>query len=113
MNKRAMLAATAILVGSFNPVLATQAWAAVVNISPNPPTAEAADSDTVDAMQLQCDTLAAAHDIGNGDEWTGEVVVGAVTLSAVQLKSAPTRSTMPFRGRCMVRAPSRQEPYRS
>jgi len=74
-----MLAATAILVGSFNPVLATQAWAATTLIDPVP-AADTTSSDTLEAMQNQCDTLAAAHGTGNGDEWTGEVVEGAVTL---------------------------------
>src|SRR4029453_16620944 len=78
MNKRAILAATAIVVGSFNPVLATAAWADTVPT----PTADATDATTLAAMQNQCDILAAAHDIGNGDEWTGEVVEGAVTLVA-------------------------------
>ena len=36
----------------------------------------------VDGMQDQCDALAAAHDTGNGDLWTGEVVLGAVTLTS-------------------------------
>ena len=79
MNKRAMLAATAILVGSFNPVLATQAWAATTLIDPVPgPTGPS--TDTLDAMQAVCDTKAAAHDTANGDIWTGEVVQGAVSL---------------------------------
>ena len=34
----------------------------------------------LDGMQDQCDDLAAAHDTGDGDIWTGEVVLGAVTL---------------------------------
>ncbi|MES2137810.1 MAG: hypothetical protein V4502_12215 [Pseudomonadota bacterium] len=33
-------------------------------------------------MQLQCDALAAAHDLQNGDIWTGAVVAGAATLVA-------------------------------
>ena len=43
------------------------------------PVAAAADQDTLDAMQAQCDWLAAAHDTSDGDIWTGVVVEGAVT----------------------------------
>ena len=78
MNKRAILAATAIVVGSFNPVLATAAWADTVPT----PTADAADATTLAAMQNQCDILAAVHDNGNGDVWSGEVDEGLATLVA-------------------------------
>ena len=76
MNKRAILAATAIVVGSFNPVFNTAALAAVIVSTP---AAAPASQETLDAMQDQCDLVAAGHDIGNGDVWTGVVVVGAVT----------------------------------
>src|SRR4030095_5625648 len=78
MNKRAILSATAIWVGSFNPVLATAAWADTVPT----PTADAADATTLAAMQNQCDILAAVHDNGNGDVWSGEVDEGLATLVA-------------------------------
>jgi hypothetical protein len=66
MNKRAMLAATAILVGSFNPVLTFPAWAAVT-FPGGTPAATGPTLETKDLMQDQCDTLAAAH----GPTWTG------------------------------------------
>lgn len=42
-------------------------------------TADGADSVTLNAMQDQCDALAAVHDTDNGDIWSAEVVEGAVT----------------------------------
>jgi hypothetical protein len=44
------------------------------------PIADDANATTLAAMQTQCNALAAAHDLLNGDIWSGEVVEGAVTL---------------------------------
>jgi len=83
MKTRAILAATAILAGSFNPMLATQAWAATVVLDPTPP-AEGPSPDTLAAMQDQCDTLAFNHTEG---DYTGEVDVGSIIATYV---SGPT-----------------------
>src|SRR4051812_39893823 len=77
MNKRAILAATAMLSMSFNPFLITPAFGAVTLVDPTP--AANPGQVVVDGMQEQCDALATAHDTGNGDIWTGAVVLGAVT----------------------------------
>ena len=90
MNKRAILAATAMLATSLNPILTTAAWADTVPT----PTADTADQTTLDAMQSQCDALAAAHDvdgIGTGDIWSGVVVAGAVTLVSGPTEVGGTR----------------------
>jgi hypothetical protein len=71
--KFGILAATALLSST---IISTPAFADTVT----PPTANAADADTLAAMQSQCDALAAAHDTANGDIWSAEVVEGAVTL---------------------------------
>lgn len=55
------------------------------------PIAEPANQDTLSAMQDQCDALAAVHDAGNGDIWTGEVVEGVVTLVAGPTEVPGTR----------------------
>jgi hypothetical protein len=65
-------------VSAFALVVASSAANAAVTVL-DTVTADPASQDTLDAMQDQCDTLAAAHDIANGDIWTGEVVLGAVT----------------------------------
>lgn len=41
--------------------------------------ANPADSETLAAMQAQCDALAAAHDTGNGDIWSAVVVPGGIS----------------------------------
>ena len=41
--------------------------------------ADEADGTTLAAMQLQCDNLAAAHQPGNKDIWSGDVVPGDIT----------------------------------
>jgi hypothetical protein len=73
MSKRAILAATAILAGSFNPVFSTQAWAAVTFPDGTPPPT-GPTQDTKDAMQDQCDALALAH----GFNWTGTLDEGSI-----------------------------------
>jgi len=55
------------------------------------PIADPTSAETLAAMQLQCDNLAAAHDTGNGDEWTGEVVEGSVTKVSGPTEVAGTR----------------------
>jgi hypothetical protein len=57
------------------------------------PTADAADTTTLDAMQAQCDALALVHGPATGpnDHWSGEVVEGAVTLVAGPTEVAGTR----------------------
>lgn len=80
MSKRAFLAATAIIAGSFNPVLTTTAWAAVIV---DTPAASGPTAATLTAMQTQCDALAAAH----GTAWTGELDEGSITPTLV---SGPT-----------------------
>ena len=59
---------------------ATPAMAAVSLLGSTP----AADPGAVvlEGMQTQCTDLADAHDTGDGDIWTGEVVLGAVTLAS-------------------------------
>jgi hypothetical protein len=84
MSKRAILAATAIVVGSFNPVFSTAAWAAVTIIDPTP-TADAPTAETLAAMEDQCDALAAAH----GVNWDGELDESSIVASYV---SGPTES---------------------
>jgi len=58
-----------------------------------PPSADGANSDTLAAMQTQCDALAAAHGpaTGDNDHWTGEVVEGAGTLVAGPTEVGGTR----------------------
>jgi hypothetical protein len=77
MKTRAILASTAMIFASFVPVLNGSALAAVTVTTP---TADPADSTTLAEMQTQCDALAALHNTNNGDEWTGEIVEGDVTL---------------------------------
>src|SRR6478735_7715811 len=66
MTKRAILAATAIIAASFNPILTFPAWAAVT-FPDGIPDPTGPSPDTKDAMQDQCDALALAH----GFNWTG------------------------------------------
>lgn len=71
-------------------VSSVSALAFIVATSANPAMAAvtllgsvpAADPGAIvlDGMQSQCSTLAEARDTGDGDIWTGEVVLGAVTL---------------------------------
>src|SRR5688500_4874850 len=78
MSKRAILAATAIVVGSFNPVFSTQAWAAVTILDPLPD-AQGPTAATLAAMEVQCDTLAAAH----GASWDGELDESSIVATLV------------------------------
>jgi hypothetical protein len=71
MSKRAILAATAILVGSFNPVLTTAAWAALTFPNGIPP-ATGPTQDTKDLMQDQCDAFADGHG-GEAAGWHSEL----------------------------------------
>jgi hypothetical protein len=57
------------------PLASTAAYADTIP----PVTANPADDTTLAAMETQCDTLAAAHGTLNGDRWTGEVALGAIT----------------------------------
>jgi len=82
MSKRAILAATAILVGSFNPILAFPAFAAVTLVDPVP-NPSGPTQTTLDAMQTQCDALALAH----GSTWTGTLDESSITPTLV---SGPT-----------------------
>lgn len=72
--KRALLAATALLSST---IISTQALAAVTVLDSVTPAA--ADGTTLAAMETQCNTLAAAHDTGDGSIWTGTVVPGDVS----------------------------------
>jgi hypothetical protein len=66
----------------------TPAFAAVTVLGTAIP--EAADGATLAAMESQCAALAAAHDTGNGDIWSAEVVEGAVTpVSGPTLNASP------------------------
>ena len=69
-------AAAALLSSSFMAPISSANAAVTLLDSVTP---AAADGTTLAAMQSQCDTLAAAHDTGNGDIWTAEVVLGDVT----------------------------------
>lgn len=75
MKYRALLSATALISTSLmtNPALA---------VATGTPVAAGPNSTTSADMQTQCDALAAAHDLQNGDIWTGVVVPGAATLVA-------------------------------
>ena len=68
-----LAAASAMVLAS---IASTAAWADTIPT----PTAQGPSGDTVNAMQAQCDALAASYDTGNGDRVTGEVVPGTVTL---------------------------------
>ena len=76
MKYRALFSATALM--STSMMMITPALATATGT----PTAAAADSTTLAGMQSQCNALAAAHDLANGDIWTGVVVAGAVTQVA-------------------------------
>ncbi len=86
MSKRAILAATAIVVGSFNPVFSAQALAAVTILDPLPD-AQGPSAATLAAMEVQCDTLAAAH----GASWNGELdestIVGTLVAGPTEVGS--------------------------
>jgi hypothetical protein len=83
MKTRAILAATAIIAGSFNPILTFPAWAAVT-IPGGTPAAAGPTQETLDAMQDQCDTLALNHTEG---DYTGTLDVGSIQATYV---SGPT-----------------------
>jgi hypothetical protein len=78
-----LLVSTAMVMASptafVAPAFATATQAPIAN-----PTSPA----TLAAMQTQCNALAAAHDLHNGDIWTGEVVDDGVTA----LVSGPTET---------------------
>jgi hypothetical protein len=78
-----LLVSTAMVVASptafVTPAFATATQTPIAN-----PTSPA----TLAAMQTQCNALAAAHDLHNGDIWTGEVVDDGVTA----LVSGPTET---------------------
>ncbi len=82
-SKILMLAATCGY--AISPIGAMVAFADTVPL----PQADAASGVTLAAMQGQCDALALAHDTVNGDIWTGEVVVGAVTLVSGPTEAGP------------------------
>lgn len=82
-SKILMLAATCGY--AISPIGAMVAFADSVPL----PQADAASGVTLAAMQGQCDALALAHDTVNGDIWTGEVVVGAVTLVSGPTEAGP------------------------
>jgi hypothetical protein len=79
MKYRALLSATAILSSTFI-TTTTAAFASPYSFATQQPTPDGL-TDT-SGEQAQCDALAAAHDIQNGDIWTGVVVPGAATLIA-------------------------------
>jgi len=81
MSKRAILAATAIVVGSFNPALNTAAWAAVVVATP---AATGPTQATIDLMQDACEAKALFH----GFNWTGTLDEGSI--GAAVYVSGPT-----------------------
>ena len=81
MSKRAILAATAILVGSFNPILAFPAFAAVTLVDPVP-NPSGPTQTTLDAMQTQCDALALAH----GSTWTGTLDESSITRERLRFR---------------------------
>jgi hypothetical protein len=82
MAKRAILAATAVMVGSFNPVLATAAWASNVTFDGIPPATGPTDV-TLTAAQQICTDKATAH----GSAWTGTLDESSMTPTYV---SGPT-----------------------
>jgi hypothetical protein len=84
MKYRALFATAALLSSS---IISSPAWADTIPT----PTAAGPDSTTLDAMQTQCDALAAAHDTGNGDIWSAQVVQGAATLVAGPTEVEGTR----------------------
>jgi len=80
MSKRAILAATAIVVGSFNPVFSTTAWAAVTILDPNPDP-QGPSAATLTDMEDQCDALALVH--GSPPDWVGELDEASISSEIV------------------------------
>lgn len=83
MKTRAILAATAIIAGSFNPILTFPAWAAVT-FPDGIPAATGPTQETKDAMQDQCDALALLH----GFNWTG--TLDEASIGTALYVSGPT-----------------------
>ena len=79
MNKA--LTAVVMATTALGSIVSSPAFAAGVLIDPIP-APEAANQDTLDAMQDVCTEAAQAHDTNNGDIWEGEVVPGTVVLQA-------------------------------
>lgn len=86
MNRKILMLAAACST-ALSPIGATIAWADTIP----EPTADAASSATLGAMESTCDTLAATYDTGNGDLWTGDVVLGAVTKVSGPTEVSGTR----------------------
>jgi len=84
MTKRALISGAATLALCFNPIFTTSAFAAVTVLDPTP-AASGPTSETLNAMQDQCDALALAH----GATWTGTLDEGSITPTYV---SGPTES---------------------
>jgi hypothetical protein len=83
--KRALLAATAIVSASFGPLMTTPAFADATQ-APVPLGLSDTSGETT-----QCNALAAAHDLQNGDIWSAVVVPGAATQVAGPTEVAGTR----------------------
>lgn len=81
MKSRAFLTTGAMMALCLNTVLVPPAFADTI---PTPPPA-GADSTTLAAMQLQCDTLAAAH----GSNWVGDLDESSIVAGATPV-SGPT-----------------------
>lgn len=73
--KRNMIGLLAICGTALSPVVSLAAYADTI---PEPSPAALSDA-TREAMQAQCDAFAQSYDTGNGDIWSGEVVLGAAT----------------------------------
>lgn len=86
MNGKYVMIAAACAT-AMTPIGATIAWADTIP----EPTADAADSATLAAMETTCDALAATYDTGNGDIWAGNVIEGAVTKVSGPTEVAGTR----------------------
>lgn len=71
----ALAAASGLIIASFG---SSAAWADTIP----QPMPQAADGNTLSQMEAQCDALAMGYDNGNGDRWSGAVVLGAATLIA-------------------------------
>jgi hypothetical protein len=78
---RKFISIAAICGTALSPILTTAAMAFTVGTATvTDPTPAPASAATLAAMTTQCNAMAAAHDTGNGDIWTGVVSIGAVSL---------------------------------
>lgn len=77
-----LAAASAMVLAS---IASTAAWA----VPTQEPLPQGPDAGTLADMQSQCDAIAASYDTGNGDVWTGEVVLGGATLVSGPTETGP------------------------